>query len=201
MKNIGVFKNAGNQGYILMPRRLLNLLFAEHDDLDLFKLYAYLLLKATFVVTDNIDLSHGELYYSLRTLSKKMGVTRYTVSRMLHELEDYELIKIIPSKTRGKSSRIKMLYYDQMCDFSTVYDEPTQRTKRDFDFFWDLYHEMSGLEPIDKEMALRYWKRLNGDERMMAVASISVYLDSKPRSRWRTAVEYLGYKSFLPDLN
>lgn len=48
MKNIGVFKNAGNQGYILMPRRLLNLLFAEHDDLDLFKLYAYLLLKATF---------------------------------------------------------------------------------------------------------------------------------------------------------
>ena len=120
---------------------------------------------------------------------------------MLHELEDYELIKIIPSKTRGKSSRIKMLYYDQMCDFSTVYDEPTQRTKRDFDFFWDLYHEMSGLEPIDKEMALRYWKRLNGDERMMAVASIGIYLDSKPRSRWRTAVEYLGYKSFLPDLN
>ncbi len=50
-------------------------------------------------------------------------------------------------------------------------------------------------------MALRYWKRLNGDERMMAVASIDVYLDSKPRSRWRTAVEYLGYKSFLPDLN
>ena len=47
MKNINVFKNAGNQGYILMPRRLLNLLFAEHDDLDLFKLYAYLLLKAT----------------------------------------------------------------------------------------------------------------------------------------------------------
>lgn len=183
MKNISVFKNAGNQGYILMPRRLLNLLFAEHDDLDLFKLYAYLLLKATFVVTDNIDLNHGELYYSLRTLSKKMGVTRYTVSRMLHELEEYELIKIIPSKTRGKSSRIKMLYYDQMCDFSTVYDEPTQRTKRDFDFFWDLYHEMSGLEPIDKEMALRYWKRLNGDERMMAVASIGIYLDSKPRSR------------------
>ena len=69
------------------------------------------------------------------------------------------------------------------------------------DFFWDLYHEISGLEPIDKEMALRYWKRLNGDERMMAVASIGVYLDSKPRSRWRTAVEYLGYKSFLPDLN
>ena len=201
MKNINVFKNAGNQGYILMPRRLLNLLFAEHDDLDLFKLYAYLLLKATSVVTDNVDLNHGELYYSLRTLSKKMGVTRYTVSRMLHELEEYELIEIIPSKTRGKSSRIKMLYYDQMCDFSTVYDEPTQRTKRDFDFFWDLYHEMSGLEPIDKEMALRYWKRLNGDERMMAVASISVYLDSKPRSRWRTAVEYLGYKSFLPDLN
>lgn len=60
MKNISVFKNAGNQGYILMPRRLLNLLFAEHDDLDLFKLYAYLLLKATFVVTDNIDLNHGE---------------------------------------------------------------------------------------------------------------------------------------------
>ena len=201
MKNIGVFKNAGNQGYILMPRRLLNLLFAEHDDLDLFKLYAYLLLTATFVVTDNVDLSHGELYYSLRTLSKKMGVTRYTVTRMLHELEEYELIEIIPSKVRGKSSRIKMLYYDQMCDFSTVYDEPTQRTKRDFDFFWDLYHEMSGLEPIDKEMALRYWKRLNGDERMMAVASIGVYLDSKPRSRWRTAVEYLGYKSFLPDLN
>ena len=56
------------------------------------------------------------------------------------------------------------------------------------DFFWDLYHEISGLEPIDKEMALRYWKHLNGDERMMAVASISVYLDSNPRSRWRTAV-------------
>lgn len=49
-------------------------------------------------------------------------------------------------------------------------------------------------------MALRYWKRLNGDERMMAVASIDVYLDSKPRSRWRTAVEYLGYKSFCPTL-
>lgn len=107
MKNIGVFKNAGNQGYILMPRRLLNLLFAEHDDLDLFKLYAYLLLKATFVVTDNIDLSHGELYYSLRTLSKKMGVTRYTVARMLHELEEYELIEIfhLKSEANHRASR------------------------------------------------------------------------------------------------
>lgn len=116
--------------------------------------------------------------------------------RMLNKMSEEGLIQIINSKVRGKSSRIKMLYYDQMCDFATVYGETSYRTKRQFEMFWDLYIEVSGKEPVDKELALSHWKRLDGDERLMALASMSIYFDTIPRSRWDKAVECWAKKSF-----
>lgn len=142
-------------------------------------------------------LERGELFFSTRRLSERFNINRRTLMRMLNKMSEEGLIQIINSKVRGKSSRIKMLYYDQMCDFATVYGETSYRTKRQFEMFWELYNGFSEQEPVDKELALSHWKRLDDDERLMALASMNIYFNSIPRSRWHTVVEYLAKKSFL----
>ena len=166
MENLNYFKNAGNQGYILLPRRLLlNALFLQSPERQYYRLYIYLLLKAT--------------YGDGRTDGES------------------ELIEIYRGKTNRQSSKIKMLYYEQMCDFATIFEEPSGKSDYEFEVFWDIYHNRSGLEPIDKELARHYWKRLSSEERTLALVNVDVYFSDIPRSRWRTAVEYLGYKNFL----
>mgnify|MGYP004647166639 FL=1 len=200
MENLNYFKNAGNQGYILLPRRLLlNALFLQSPERQYYRLYIYLLLKATYGEgrTDGESLKRGELYFSYRTLCEQFSVCRATLSKMLNEMEECELIEIYRGKTNRQSSKIKMLYYEQMCDFATIFEEPSGKSDYEFEVFWDIYHNRSGLEPIDKELAHHYWKRLSSEERTLALVNVDVYFSDIPRSRWRTAVEYLGYKNFL----
>lgn len=199
MENFNIFKSSGNLGHILITRRLLNALIDPDEDILYVRLYAYCLSRAAYGngISGENGLERGELFFSTRRLSERFNINRRTLMRMLNKMSEEGLIQIINSKVRGKSSRIKMLYYDQMCDFATVYGETSYRTKRQFEMFWDLYIEASGKEPVDKELVLSHWKRLDDDERLMALASMSIYFDTIPRSRWDTAVEYLAKKSFL----
>ena len=126
MENLNYFKNAGNQGYILLPRRLLlNAMFLQSPERQYYRLYIYLLLKATYGEgrTDGESLKRGELYFSYRTLCEQFSVCRATLSKMLNEMEECELIEIYRGKTNRQSSKIKMLYYEQMCDFATIFEE------------------------------------------------------------------------------
>ena len=211
MENLNYFKNAGNQGYILLPRRLLlNALFLQSPERQYYRLYIYYTLytQLSFLgwhcgsspsayPTDGESLKRGELYFSYRTLCEQFSVCRATLSKMLNEMEECELIEIYRGKTNRQSSKIKMLYYEQMCDFATIFEEPSGKSDYEFEVFWDIYHNRSGLEPIDKELARHYWKRLSSEERTLALVNVDVYFSDIPRSRWRTAVEYLGYKNFL----
>ena len=182
---------------------MLNALIDPDEDILYVRMYAYCLSRAVYGngISGENGLERGELFFSTRRLSERFNINRRTLMRMLNKMSEEGLIQIINSKVRGKSSRIKMLYYDQMCDFATVYGETSYRTKRQFEMFWDLYIEASGKEPVDKELALSHWKRLDDDERLMALASMSIYFDTIPRSRCDKAVEYWAKKSFLVSVN
>lgn len=199
MENFNIFKSSGNLGHILITRRLLNALIDPDEDILYVRMYAYCLSRAAYGngISGENGLERGELFFSTRRLSERFNINRRTLMRMLNKMSEEGLIQIINSKVRGKSSRIKMLYYDQMCDFATVYGETSYRTKRQFEMFWDLYIEASGKEPVDKELALSHWKRLDDDECLMALASMSIYFDTIPRSRCDKAVECWAKKSFL----
>lgn len=199
MKNLSLFKTAGRQGYILLPRRLLDVLLSSNEDFQKYRVYLYLLLRATYLEStpESGGLERGELYYSTRTLSERMAMSRRTLMRLLDKMVKYGLIEIIPSGGRGQSSRIRMLHYDRLCSFAEAEGELSKKSEHDFGIFWDMYHQRSGLEPIDREMALRYWKRLTAEDRILAMVNIDPYLHSVPSSRWQTAVEYLAYKNFL----
>lgn len=198
MENFNIFKSSGNLGHILITRRLLNALINPDEDILYIRLYAYCLLRAAYGngISGEDGLERGELFFSTRRLSERFNINRRTLMRMLNKMSEEGLIQIINSKVRGKSSRIKMLYYDQMCDFATVYGEISYRTKRQFEMFWELYNGFSEQEPVDKELALSHWKRLDDDERLMALASMNIYFNSIPRSRCDKAVEYWAKKSF-----
>lgn len=200
MENTSHFTNAGNQGYILLPRRLLNVyLGLEETDskYHTYKLYINLLVRATYgeKAPEEGGLWRGELYYSARALSEHMHITRYALEKELDKLKKAKLIELYPSKKRGESSRMKLLYYDQMCRFATVYEKASKKTEEEFDIFWDIYHDTAGLQPVDRERAFRAWKLLDKEERFLAVGNMIPYL-SLFKYKCNSAADYLTYKCF-----
>ena len=112
MENTSHFTNAGNQGYILLPRRLLNVyLGLEETDskYHTYKLYINLLVRATYgeKAPEEGGLGRGELYYSARALSEHMHITRYALEKELDKLKKAKLIELYPSKKRGESITTK----------------------------------------------------------------------------------------------
>lgn len=106
MENTSHFTNAGNQGYILLPRRLLNVyLGLEETDskYHTYKLYINLLVRATYgeKAPEEGGLGCGELYYSARALSEHMHITRYALEKELDKLKKAKLIELYPSKNEA----------------------------------------------------------------------------------------------------
>lgn len=199
MKNLNLFKTAGQQGYIVLPRRLLELFFHPGDEYQKYRVYVFLLLKATYGKSESGEgeLNRGELFFTSRSLSDILLMNRRTLMRLLDKMVRCGLISIIPSDGPGKMSRIKMLHYDRLCTFSQPETELSKKAERDFEVFWEVYHQRSGLEPMDRDVALRYWKRLTAENRTLAMVNIDPYLHSVPGYKWGTAAEYLAYKRFL----
>lgn len=121
MKNLNFFKAAGRPGYIILPRRLLDFVFKPGGESQPYRVYLYMLCKAAYYdgcVVGGWELKRGELFYTARTMGEKLHIDRRTVAKILQDMAAEKLIDIRPSDGPGKTSRIRMLYYDRLCTFA-----------------------------------------------------------------------------------
>lgn len=201
--NYNIFKRADKKGYIIIPRRLMELLFDYKDTAKQTKvaIYVYLLTKAKYTDPDEgkDTPTRGELVVSASELSKRFGHNWRFIDRFLQHLQDEGVIGLT-SQGRNRSPLVRLAYYDNLCRFTDRTPGGRIRTKKaDLDFicFWDQYHAMTGLPEVEIEEARAQWNRLTARERKLATDNIAAYCCMQTTDRLRTAANYLSHKSFV----
>lgn len=204
MNSSNLFKRADNNGYIIIPRRLVDTLFIETGikgtPYTPVSAYLYLLMKANYTDSKDPDgLRRGELFFSGRELRTVFHWEHRTIKKFLEYLQNEGIIRITPTSD-PKKSIMRLMYYDNLCRFTSRTPGGVVRTKKadeEFICFWDAYHAMTGKPEVDIELARTHWNRLNAQERRMAIENMTAYVCMQPLERLRTAANYLANKSFI----
>lgn len=195
-------KGPGKQGFMALPRRLLNTMFDEmygkvHTDAEA---YVYLLMKACFSDQGNgpDGLKKGEMEYSLRELSMRFGWSKRRVMRFIAQLE---LEGVVSTAHTPHGSKLKLLYYEELCHLKVNRksgERPKNLSDQSFDLFWTQYHELTQQPAIDIEASRKAWGKLTLSEREEAIGNMEMYLCMLPSvDRARSALNYLLMKSFV----
>ncbi len=199
--NYTTFQRADIRGHIIIPRRLLELMQDPSDPSAQKEaaIYVHLLTKAKYAADETEGgLGRGELVLSKRELCIRFSVNARTIDRYLARLQEHGVISLTPIPG-SKLSRLKLLFYDNLCRLADRTPGGRVRTRKadeDFIFFWDRYHSMTGLPEVEIETARRNWNRLTAAERKLATDNMAAYICTQQYDRLRTAANYLLHKSF-----
>ena len=199
--NYTTFQRADIRGHIIIPRRLLELMQDPSDPSAQKEaaIYVHLLMKANYSTEDTEGgLERGELRLSKRELCMRFLVNARTIDRYLARLQEHGVISLTPIPG-SKLSRLKLLFYDNLCRLTDRTPGGRVRTRKadeDFIFFWDRYHSMTGLPEVEIETARRNWNRLTAAERKLATDNMAAYICAQQYDRLRTVANYLLHKSF-----
>lgn len=206
IKDFNQFKRADKKGYIIVPRRLLETMFFGKTDAARAEaqMYVYFLFMACYADMDRAgengteSLERGSLFYTVSELCTRFGLNYRTVQRFLLRLEAEGVVKLT-AVDGARMSRMKLLYYDNLCRFTDRTPGGCVRTKKaDLEFiaFWDSYHYMTGLPELEIDEARAHWNRLTAQERKLAADNVAAYVCTQRFDRLRTASNYLAHKSF-----
>ena len=195
-----------NSGYISVPRALAEHLLQNINLEDATALYYYLLLSANYAQckTPKGVTVRGEVDCTIAQIATKKHDSYGRIRRMMKELEADGLVIYINKNGRR---HIFLPYYEEHCGRKVRPVEQAEgpihsqnQTDKDFDLFWEFYHEMIPVTPQDRAKARKIYGRLSLNDRESAVRNVEVYyasLASEKHAKW--AVNYLKDKSFIMD--
>lgn len=195
-----------DSGYVNIPRALAEHLIEIINLEDATTLYYYLLLSANYgqSKTAKGTTQRGEVDYTITQIALKKNDNYGRIRRMMKQLELEGLIIYI---SRNGRRYILLPYYEEHCGRKVRPVEQANgttiaqnQTDKDFDLFWEFYHEMIPVTPQDRAKARKIYGRLSLNDRESAVRNVEVYyasLASEKHAKW--AVNYLKDKSFIMD--
>lgn len=196
--------SCGHEGFILIPRRLLKNVIAQHT-LPVLENEAFLIMLYTCNYSDIGNIQRGEANLTISQWSKlfcwKEWQTRAYFDKLTKE-------KQISQRKEGRNKVIGIINYEELCGKYAGHPSKKQRdtnekkiskTDLDFERFWAYYHEVNKeIIPSDKELARKEWGKLSAQERIMAHASVyDYYMSLSDIKHERKACNYLKYKSFI----
>lgn len=191
-------KSPGNQGFMVVSRSMLGVMFSElGEERPLTDTEAYLFMLYTACYSDLPPLCRGEIHCSVRRLAQWLGWGRTRTRRFLAALQREDIIRYTLT---GDGIRITLLHYNRLCRMESAAKPGMNRSDEAFEEFWQLYHELTQLPAVDKEMARRAWSKLDAHDRSEAVKNIEWYIcEVGDMRRLRTAAGYLARRSFIID--
>lgn len=189
-------QSPGNQGFMVVPRNMLGEMFHElGEERPLTDTEAYLYMLYTACYTEQPQLHRGEMQTSVRRLSLRLGWGRMRTRRFLAALQREGIIRYTLT---GDGVSIIMLHYNKLCRMECGPKPGVNRSDEKFEEFWQVYHELTQMPAVDKEMARRAWSKLNAYERGEARKNIEWYIcEVGDMRRLRSAAGYLARRSFV----
>ena len=159
------------EGFVKLPRSILN--WRWYDDLNAFKLYLHLLLKANFKDAEwkNETIKKGQVVTGRKKLAEELKMNENTVRGALKKLESSGYVAI---KSTNKYSVITLLKWDDLgdCPKNFTNKSPTN------------HHQNTNKSPQYKKEKndnneKNYYARARGRENLSKIATYDLSLVDK----------------------
>lgn len=203
MKNIEelytCFTKIGKNGYLVVPRSLLEESLKEQESFTVGQAYLYLFMRCEFCNRKGKGaLKRGQVAFTLGELAERFGWKKGTVRGFLRELKELGLVRmeVVP----GVKIKLTLCFYEAL---TGGHGRPVEeREKEEFLHFWRTYYDLLEREGTDLYAALAEWNRMTEEEHRLAVQNMERYFRSLNDIRYvRTACNYLRLKTFLQPEN
>lgn len=195
MKNFLSFKTMGKNGYLTVPRNLLEEVFCVDKPFTEAQAYLYLYMKASFCNRkEKMPLKRGQLTFTASVLAKRFKWKVYTLREFLHTLHKEGVIVL--EQMPGVGQKVTMCFYEVL---AAGRGKPIGEVDRaDFNAFWKQYYSLLERQGSDLYAALSEWERITEEERRLAVQNMVPYFESLTDIRYvKTACNYLRFKVYL----
>lgn len=200
--NKNIFEDPSDEGYILIPRKLIRLLLANRNRYEMCKEEAFLTMLYLSFYTDSPkscpDARRGESELTLEEWSKAFCWTIWKVRTFLRELEQENEIEW---RAHGKKKIIRIVNYELFCANKRKkpnQSSPVNKNDELFETFWKDYHDLTHKEPEDITRAKRIWKRMPLRDKHLAIKNIYSYVMKTEYVKYlKKAANYLGDKAYL----
>lgn len=195
MKNFLSFKTMGKNGYLTVPRNLLEEVFCVDKPFTEAQAYLYLYMKASFCNRKGkMPLKRGQLTFTASDMAKRFNWKVYTLREFLHTLHKEGVIVL--EQMPGVGQKVTMCFYEVL---AAGRGKPIGEVDRaDFNAFWKQYYSLLERQGSDLYAALSEWERITEEERRLAVQNMVPYFESLTDIRYvKTACNYLRFKVYL----
>lgn len=195
MKNFLSFKTMGKNGYLTVPRNLLEEVFCVDKPFTEAQAYLYLYMKASFCNRKGkMPLKRGQLTFKTSDMAKRFNWKVYTLREFLHTLHKEGVIVL--EQMPGVGQKVTMCFYEVLAAGRGKSIGEVDRA--DFNAFWKQYYSLLERQGSDLYAALSEWERITEEERRLAVQNMVPYFESLTDIRYvKTACNYLRFKVYL----
>lgn len=189
------FTKIGQDGYLVVPRGLLDAALDFEGEFTPWQAYLYLFVHCAFCDQPGRNALHrGQIAFTAAELAGRFnwGVSR--VRTFLHVLQKMGIVKL--EMVPGVKSIMTLSYYDALTGGK---GNPVKKQgRKEFFLFWKNYYQLLGRDGTDYYRALAEWTRMTQEEQTMAVEHMERYFRSLTDMRFvKAAANYLRCKAFL----
>lgn len=189
------FTRIGTEGYLVVPRALLNEVLRVEQPFTLAQAYLYLFVHAAFCDKPvKGGLKRGQLTFTAAELAEIFHWTPRSVRRFLYVLREMGVVEleVVP----GLRSKLTMCFYEALTGGKGKQLSTNER--KECYSFWRKYYGLLDREATDYYATTLEWERLTQEERRLAMENMLVYFRSLNNIQFvKSAPSYLKYKAFL----
>lgn len=189
------FTKIGKNGYLVVPRNLLEEVLCIDEPFTKAQAYLYLYMRASFCDRKGKNgLKRGQLNFTASELAKRFKWKLHAVRDFIHALRDQGVVSL--EQVPGVNQQMTLCFYETLtCGHGK---KVTPKEKKDFDEFWKRYYSLLDRKGTDLYSALSEWERLTAEERRLACKNMEAYFSSLNDIRFvKSAFNYLRFKTFL----
>lgn len=188
------FTKIGTEGYLVVPRALLNEVLNMEQPFTLAQAYLYLFVHSAFCDQPKEGLKRGQLVFTAAELAERFKWSQWLVRRFLYNLRRMGVVEL--EMVPGVKSKLTMCFCEALTGGK---GQPlTTGERKDCYAFWKKYYGLLGREATDYYATTLEWARMTGAERRMAMENMVGYFRSLNDVQYvKSAPNYLKYKAFL----
>lgn len=195
-KNLqSLFTKIGPEGYLVVPRALLNEVLNMDTRFSATQAYLYLFIHCAFCdQPKDGGLKRGQMAFTAAELAERFNWSTRVVRDFLYSLREKGIVEL--EQVPGVQSKLKMCFYETLTGGKGRPIDSDER--KDCHAFWKRYYGLLNREATDYYSTVEEWGRMTNAERTLAMENMERYFRSLNDIQYvKSAVNYLKYKAFL----
>lgn len=191
----GAFTKIGPDGYLVVPRALLDEALKMETRFSVAQAYLYLFVHCAFCdQPKDGGLKRGQMAFTAAELAERFNWSTRIVRDFLYSLRERGIVEL--EQVPGVQSKLTMCFYEALTGGRGRPIDTDER--KDCHAFWRRYYELLNRDATDYYATVVEWGRMTRVERALAMQNMERYFRSLNDIQYvRSAANYLKYKAYL----